>query len=110
MILHYLQRLQKVGLSVIEAIIIWRSCLTRPYAFIFKKHNYLLKMLADGHYIDNCDVSFVVPMKLSVTPLLSSFATLGSISISEQYNAPLTYPLNKNKMNTSSDKDPSKCK
>jgi len=67
-------------------------------------------MLADGHYIDHCDVAFVIPMKLSVTPLLSTFATLGTISISEQQNAPLTYPLNKNKMSDNSGKDPSKRK
>lgn len=91
--------LQQTGLSVVEHIVRWRESLTRPYAFNYKGKNYILKMLEDCIQLDNCEISFILPLKLSEKPLISDFTNLSALSakITIELPDPITTPVGKQK-------------
>lgn len=44
-------------------------------------------MLRDAEYIDSSEMANIIPLKLKSAPLLSSFSTLFSLSVSEEVRA-----------------------
>ena len=68
--------LQQTTLRVIESVVAWRAGLTRPYPFMWKGQDYLLKVIADSQFIDICELSKVMPLQLTAHPLCSNLSSL----------------------------------
>ena len=71
-----LYALQQATLHTIETIVQWRGTLTRPYPFIWKGVNYMLRVIGDCQFIDSCELSKVLPLQLTTHPLCSNLASL----------------------------------
>lgn len=81
--LQLLHAHQSVTLQIVEGILAWREPLTRPYAFQWKDHNYITKILQDCVFIDKCQLRTILPLRVSQFPLCSNISSLSLFSTND---------------------------
>ena len=63
-------------LGVAEAIVQWRSNLSRPFAFVHNRMNYLLKVAVDSTILQRGPLGELLPLQLPEHPLLANVPAL----------------------------------